>query len=157
MADGRLRVGFVARAHGLAGQVVVELTTNRTERVASGAVLHTLEGRELRVRSATPSGTGRWIVTFAGVGSRVDAEALRGQALVADPLDDPDVLWVHELIGAEVVDPAGTTLGTVEAVQANPASDLLVLDTGTLVPLRFVTGRSPGRVTIDPPAGLLEL
>ena len=44
-----------------------------------------------------------------------------------------------------------------KAVQANPASDLLVLDGGQLVPLRFVVEHGPGRVVIDPPAGLLEL
>ena len=55
-------------------------------------------------------------------------------------------------------DPDGTGRGTVEAVQENPASDLLVLDTGALVPLRFVTGRDDeGRVVVDVPAGLFEL
>ncbi len=77
--------------------------------------------------------------------------------LSAPPLEDPDALWVHELIGAEVVDPAGQPLGTVTAVEANPASDLLVLRRGALVPLRFVVSRAPGRVTVDLPAGLLDL
>jgi len=40
-------------------------------------------------------------------------------------------------------------------VQANPASDLLVLPQG-LVPLTFVIERRPGRVIIDPPEGLIE-
>ena len=51
----------------------------------------------------------------------------------------------------------GTERGVVTAVEANPASDLLVLDTGHLVPLRFVVARDDGRVTIDPPAGLFDL
>ena len=76
--------------------------------------------------------------------------------LSAPPLDDPAALWVHELVGAEVVDTAGLPLGTVDAVQANPASDLLVLAGGGLVPLRFVVAHEPGRVTVDPPPGLLD-
>ena len=49
-------------------------------------------------------------------------------------------------------------LGTVVSVEANPASDLLVLDGGALIPLRFVVGNEPGvRVTVDVPDGLLDL
>ena len=51
---------------------------------------------------------------------------------MAEPLadvgdDDDDTLWIHELIGAEVVGVDGRSYGAVEAVEANPASDLLVL------------------------------
>ena len=42
-------------------------------------------------------------------------------------------------------------------VESNPASDLLVLDSGALVPVVFVTGHAPGHVTIDPPEGLFDL
>jgi 16S rRNA processing protein RimM len=50
----------------------------------------------------------------------------------------------------------GTPRGTVVAVQANPASDLLVIDDGNLVPLRFVVDRAPQRLIIDAPAGLFD-
>jgi 16S rRNA processing protein RimM len=46
--------------------------------------------------------------------------------------------------------------GTCVAVVANPASDLLELDSGALVPVVFVVERMPGRVIVDPPEGLLE-
>jgi 16S rRNA processing protein RimM len=139
--------------------VVVELVTNRDERVAVGAVLWA-GSRELEVLRARPfsaTGVGRWIVTFGGVDDLDRAESLRDAVLSAPPLDDPDAFWVHDLIGATVVDPAGERLGTVTAVQANPASDLLVLSTGGLIPLRFVTARDAGTVSVDLPAGLLDL
>jgi 16S rRNA processing protein RimM len=44
----------------------------------------------------------------------------------------------------------------VVAVQANPASDLLVMEDGNLVPLRFVVGREDRRIVVDVPAGLFE-
>jgi 16S rRNA processing protein RimM len=44
----------------------------------------------------------------------------------------------------------------VVAVQANPASDLLVMEDGNLVPLRFVLGREEGRLVVDVPAGLFD-
>jgi 16S rRNA processing protein RimM len=147
-----LEVGRVVKPHGLKGEVVVELTTTRQDRLEPGARFGDLEV----VRSQPFQH--RWIVAFAGVSSREDADALRGRVLEAEPIDDdPDALWVHELIGAEVLDTAGTPLGTVTAVEANPASDLLVLDGGGLVPLRFVVEHGAGRVVVDPPAGLFDL
>ncbi|MGH9151410.1 MAG: ribosome maturation factor RimM [Acidimicrobiales bacterium] len=144
----------MVKPHGLRGEVVVELFTNRTERLAPGTVLAGPAG-PLEVLRASPHHR-RWIVAFAGVGDHGGAEALRGAVLTAEPLDDPDALWVHELVGSEVVDAAGAAHGRVVAVEANPASDLLVLEGGALVPLRFVVERAPGRVVVDPPAGLLD-
>lgn len=143
------------KPHGLRGEVVVELSTNRTERLAAGSRLHTDRGPLEVVRSSPHHH--RWIVAFAGVAGHAGAEALRGTVLSADAVDDPGELWVHELVGAAVEDVAGAAVGTVVAVEANPASDLLVLDGGGLVPLRFVVSSGGGRVVIDPPAGLLEL
>ncbi|MCB1040976.1 MAG: hypothetical protein KDA94_15810 [Acidimicrobiales bacterium] len=99
----------------------------------------------------------RWIVALEGVGDRNAAESLTGQVVLAERIDDPDALWVHELVGAEVVTPDGRAWGQVAAVVANPASDLLELADGTLVPSVFVTDASglPERVVVDPPEGLL--
>lgn len=150
-----LEVGRVAKAHGLRGEVIVALSTDRTERLDPGTVLFCDDG-ELTVVTAQPHQR-RWIVQFAGVESREAAEALHGLVLRAEPLDDPDALFVHELIGSEVVDEAGTVLGTVESVEQNPASNLLVLDGGALVPVRFITAREEHRLVVDVPQGLLDL
>ncbi len=151
-----LEVGRIAKAHGIRGEVIVELVSNRPDlRLAPGAVLSSPRG-DLEVLTSTPHQE-RWIVAFRGIEDRNAAEGYRGVVLSAEPVEgDEDTLWVHELIGAEVVDLAGRSYGPVEAVEANPASDLLVLSGERLVPLVFVTGRSPGRVVIDPPAGLLD-
>ena len=152
-----LEVGRIVKPHGLRGDVIVSLTTNRDERVAPGSVLTAVGGRALRVVASSPH-QGRYRVTFDGVDGIDEAEGLRGSPLLAPALDDPDALWVHQLIGARVEDVSGRPLGTVEAVEANPASNLLVLDRGGLIPLRFVVGNEPGvRVTVDLPDGLLDL
>lgn len=131
------------------------LTTDRTERLAPGAVLHTPTGT-LTVESSRPHQNG-WLVLFEGVLRREEADDLRGTPLRAEPLDDPETVWVHELIGATVVDEAGTVLGTVMAVEDNPAADLLVLDGGGLIPMTFVVATAGDRVTVDIPEGLLDL
>ena len=149
-----LEVGRVVRPHGLRGEVVVDLVTNRTERLAAGTVLSSSAG-DLEVVRASPH-QHRWIVSFAGVRDRDGAEALRDVVLRAEPIVDPDSLWVHDLLGSEVVDVAGRRLGVVTAVEANPASDLLVLDRGGLVPLRFVVEQRSGALIVDAPDGLVE-
>jgi 16S rRNA processing protein RimM len=152
-----LSVGRLVKPHGLRGDVIVSLTTNRTERVAPGSVLTTSDGRRLRVVRSS-SHQGRFIVSFEGVTGIDAADQLRGTELYAAPLVDSDALWVHELIGSTVEDAGGTVLGTVAGVEANPASDLLVLDGGGLIPLRFVVASVPGvRITVDVPDGLLDL
>jgi len=152
-----LEVGRVAKAHGLRGEVVVALSTDRTERLDPGSVLHT-DRDDLVVSSARPH-QHRWIVQFEGVHSREAADALHGVTLRAEPLDDPDALFVHELIGAAVVEADGQAVGTVEAVEQNPASNLLVLDGGALIPVRFVVERrrEDGALVVDLPDGLLDL
>jgi len=149
-----LEVGRITKAHGLQGDVVVELVTDRAERVAPGAVLHGPDG-PLTVERASPH-QGRWIVHLAGVADRAAADALRGAVLKAEPLDDPDALWVHELIGAVVIDADGTRRGRVVSVVANPASDLLELENGGLVPVRFVIGKADGLIRVETPMGLFE-
>jgi 16S rRNA processing protein RimM len=96
-------------------------------------------------------------VSFAGVRSRNDAEALHGTVLLAAPIDDEGTVWVHELIGARVVTVAGDDLGHVGAVEDNPAADLLVLESGILIPMTFVVDTTDGVVTVDLPEGLLDL
>ena len=151
-----LEVGRVVKPHGIKGEVIVDLVSNRPDdRLAAGSVLSSDRG-PLEVLTATPH-QGRWIVAFAGIPDRNTAETFRGVVLSAEPLEDDDAaLWVHQLIGSEVVDLAGRSYGPVEAVEANPASDLLVLSGERLVPLVFVVLKAPGRVIIDPPAGLLD-
>jgi len=155
VAPDRLEVGRVGRAHGLRGEVAVTLTTDRLERLAPGSVLYARE-RPLIVVSARPH-QGRHLVRFEGVADRDAADALQGAVLVADSLPGAEgELWVHELIGAEVRDLLGRVLGRVEAVEANPASDLLVLDGERLVPLTFVVRHEPGVLVADLPDGLWD-
>ncbi len=146
------------RPHGLKGDVIVHLLTNRTERLAPGSVLVAGEeegGRRLEVMAARPH-QNRYLVTFAGVGSREEADGLRQLTLRAEAIEDEEALFVHELIGSVVVELDGTAHGPVAAVQENPASDLLVGEEGWLVPLRFVVSHDKGQIVVDAPAGLFE-
>jgi 16S rRNA processing protein RimM len=150
-----LEVGRIIKAQGLKGQVLVDLWSDRTERLAPGAELLSDRG-PLRV-VASIAHQRRFIMTFEGISTREAAEHLRGVVLSAPRLDDESVIWIDQLYDAEVFDAQGVRRGVVVGVEANPASDLLVLDSGALVPLTFVTTVEANvRIDVDVPEGLFE-
>jgi 16S rRNA processing protein RimM len=150
-----LEVGRIIKAHGLKGQVLVDLWSDRVERLAPGEALLTERG-PLVVTASAPH-QARFIVSFEGVTSREAAERLHGVVLSAPRIDDDTVIWIDQLFGAEVIDSSGVRHGVVVDVEANPASDLMVLDTGSLVPLTFVVSVEANRqVVIEAPEGLFE-
>ena len=157
--EGLLEVGKFGRAHGVRGDLFVDLTTDRTERAAVGARLWA-RGTWYTVERSNRANQ-RFRVHLAGIDGRSEAEALTGAVLYAEPIDDADALWIHVIIGADVVETNGTVRGRCVSVIDNPASDLLELDSGALVPATFITGidrdADPVVVTIDPPEGLFDL
>lgn len=158
MSDERptLEVGRIVKAHGLRGQVLVDLSSDRVERLAAGTTLLSDRGPLVVVAAAVHQKT-RFIVTFDRITTREEAEHWRGVVLSAPRIEDDSVIWIDQLFGAEVFDASGVRRGVVVDVEANPASDLMVLDTGALVPLTFVVEvEANQRVDIDPPEGLFE-
>ncbi|HVA70500.1 MAG TPA: hypothetical protein VNF08_04165 [Acidimicrobiales bacterium] len=157
MTDERstLEVGRIVKAHGLRGQVQVDLWSDRVERLAPGVTLSSERGPLVVLEAAAHQA--RFIVSFDRIHSREEAERWRGVVLSAPRLHDESVIWIDQLYGAEVVDERGVRRGVVVDVEANPASDLMVLDSGALVPLTFVvTLEANTRVEIDAPEGLFE-
>ena len=167
-------VGRIGRAHGVHGEVTVEVRTDDPEaRFAPGSRLRTepAERGPLTVAGARPR-SGGLIVAFDGVADRSAAHALRDTLLVVDTatlpaLDDPDEFYDHELVGLAAQLPDGTSLGTVQEVVHGPGGDLLLVRdrddehaehlvpfVRAIVPTVDVAG---GRVVVDPPPGLLEL
>jgi 16S rRNA processing protein RimM len=108
------------------------------------------------------TGADRWVVGIVGIDDRNDVERLVNKVVWAEPIDDPDAVWVHQVIGARVVGTDGVDRGTCIAVLKNPANDLLELESGALVPVIFVESVVPDDadgfvITIDPPEGLFEV
>ena len=153
--DGWLSVGHLRRPHGLRGDLFVQLTTDRSDRVQPGSEFFGA-GRTFRVESSRRGGNGRIIAKFDGVDDRTAAERLTNTELFAPPIDDPDALWVHELIGARVVDQHDVDHGRCVSVVENPAADLIELEDRTLVPSNFVTSFADGVIRVDVPDGLFE-
>ena len=154
--DGLLEVGHIRRAHGLRGDVFVQLLSDSDIRVAPGSELFA-DGERLVVETSRTASNGRRVVKFAQIPDRTAAERYANRALRGRPIDDPDALWVHEMIGRRVVETDGTDRGRCVAVLANPAADLLELDSGALVPSNFVVSLDADTIHVDTPDGLFDL
>jgi 16S rRNA processing protein RimM len=164
----QLTVARIGRAHGLRGEVAIDLRTDDPERrLAVGQVLATdpPAAGPLTV-AGTRSQHGKWFARFAEVPDRTAAEALQGIELVvdADGDEEEDAWYPHELTGLRAEHVDGRLLGTIAGLEHLPAHDVLVLveegsGARTLVP--FVHAIVPvvdvagGRVVLDPPGGLL--
>ncbi len=150
-----LEVGRISKSHGLKGQVIVNFTTDRTgERTAPGALLYS-EDDVFEVVRAAPHKK-QWLVTFKGITTREAADAIQGRSLWADEIDDPDLVFVHELIGKKLVDQHGIDHGEILSLIDNPASDLIELSDDRLVPLVFYVEDDDETVWVDIPEGLFD-
>ena len=69
---GLLEIGHLRKAHGVRGQVNVQLATDRPERLAPGSRWYARDGW-LTIVAATPH-QDRWLVTFEEIGDRPAAQ-----------------------------------------------------------------------------------
>jgi 16S rRNA processing protein RimM len=170
-----LVVGRVAKAHGITGEVVVDVRTDDPDRRFA-------PGKALRGRPARGGGperdyvvetvrehAGRLLVRLTGVADRNGADALRGTLFLVDaadlpPIDDPDEFYDHQLEGLRVRTVAGVDVGVVAEVLHTAAGELLSVNTDddaeVLVPFvsAIVTSVSlADGIEIEPPDGLLDL
>jgi 16S rRNA processing protein RimM len=166
-----LVVGRIGRAHGIKGDVVVEVRTDEPEtRLGPGAVVLTdppSVGPLTIVQGRVHSG--RLLLHFAGVDDRTAAEALHRTLLLADidpeqSPDDEDEYYDHQLVGLDVVTVAGQPVGEVAEVLHLPGHDVLSVrrPAGGEVLVPFVATIVPtvdlaaNRLVVDPPPGLLD-
>ena len=167
----RLVVGRIGRAHGIRGDVTIDVRTDTPEeRFFAGSVLETdRPGDEKLTVGSVRVHSGRLLLRFKGIADRTAAEELRGVTLFIDsddlgPTGDPDEFHDHELIGLTAVTTGGDEIGTVDDV-LHHAQDVLVVAApgGREVLVPFVAELVPevdvpgGRIVLDPPPGLLDL
>ncbi|MEU9701840.1 ribosome maturation factor RimM [Streptomyces sp. NPDC047981] len=167
----QLVVARVGRAHGIKGEVTVEVRTDEPElRLSPGAVLLTdPAGTGPLTIEAGRVHSGRLLLRFEGVRDRTAAEALRNTLLIADV--DPDELpaeedeyYDHQLMDLDVVLADGTEIGRITEISHLPSQDLFIVERpdGTELMIPFVEDivteidLEEQRAVIDPPPGLID-
>lgn len=167
----QLVVARVGRAHGIKGEVTVEVRTDEPElRLAPGAVLATDPAAAGPLTIATGRvHSGRLLLRFEGVTERNGAEALRNTLLIAeiDPEELPegeDEYYDHQLLDLDVVTVDGTEVGRITEISHLPSQDLFIVERadGTEVMIPFVgeivveIDLEEQRAVVNPPPGLID-
>ncbi|OLZ66898.1 ribosome maturation factor RimM [Streptomyces sp. IMTB 2501] len=167
----QLVVARIGRAHGIKGEVTVEVRTDEPElRLAPGAVLATDPASAGPLTIATGRvHSGRLLLRFEGVSDRNGAEALRNTLLIAeiDPEELPegeDEYYDHQLIDLDVVTEDGVEVGRITEISHLPSQDLFIVERpdGTEVMIPFVEeivteiDLEEQRAVITPPPGLID-
>jgi 16S rRNA processing protein RimM len=129
--ENLVTVGKVGRPHGLGGAFVVERPSEDAARFAVGTTLR-VNGEPAEVTESKRAGGGRLVI-------RLDRRVERGAVLQVPmaelPEPGPDGYYVFQLVGLEVVEEGGRTLGRVADVAQYPANDVLELEDGLALPL----------------------
>jgi 16S rRNA processing protein RimM len=169
--DDLLVVGRIARAHGLRGEVIVNLETDFPEsRFRRGNVMFVdaADGARALTIEDVRFQQGRPVVAFEGIDSIEAAEELgRGDLRMPrsslEPLPE-NTFYHHELVGCSVVTEGGESIGEVTRVDGPASTSRLVVQgrgREVLVPLVTDICRSVDlaarRIVIAPPEGLLDL
>jgi 16S rRNA processing protein RimM len=160
-------VAVIAGAFGVKGEVRLKSFTADPLSIGEYAPLVTEDGRRSFDVALEGQLTNGLLVRLSGVGSKEEADALKGVKLFV-PRDRlpglPDDEYYHaDLIGLEVLDSGGGRLGRVKAVLNHGAGDILevqVPGSSETVLLPFTMEAVPtvdlaaGRIIADPPEGL---
>jgi 16S rRNA processing protein RimM len=156
-----LEVGYVARAHGIHGELAVRTFDPQSEALTlvRRLVLRTRAGDERPASiEEVRRTTGAFLLKLTGIGGRSEAEALRGCTVFVYREDLPPPAegeWFQgDLVGLEVFTPDGARLGRVTEVwNTGPVPNLVIEVQGPeplVVP--FVDDFVP---EVDVPAGRL--
>ncbi|GAA2462706.1 ribosome maturation factor RimM [Streptomyces pulveraceus] len=167
----QLVVARIGRAHGIKGEVTVEVRTDEPElRLGPGAVLATepAGAGPLTIETGRVH-SGRLLLRFEGVRDRTAAEALRNTLLIAevDPTElpeDPEEFYDHQLMDLDVVLADGTEVGRITEITHLPSQDLFIVERpdGSEVMIPFVEeivteiDLAEQRAVITPPPGLID-
>ena len=140
-------VGTVGRAHGVRGWVRIRSDMDPPEELLrhdTWLVERSGTWRAVAVRSARAHGS-VFVAHFEGIEDRDAAAELAGTPLglprnALPALDDGQYYWV-DLIGLEVVDESGESLGTVREMIETGANDVMVVRPGTSSPAARASAR----------------
>lgn len=147
----QLVVARIGRAHGVRGEVTVEVRTdNPDQRFKVGASFRTEPENlgPLRLVSLR-NHNGTLLMSFDGYHDRNSVEALRNVLLIADvelPITDTasDEFHISQIVGCRVIDESNNEVGIVKDVLQLPSQDTLVINrNGAEILIPFVGKHVP--------------
>ena len=129
--DGYIAIGRIATAHGIRGEVRVELYTDFPERFTPQTVIYLGEAlTAATIEYARPHKL-QMLVKLLGFETRDEAETLRGQWLFVPEEEavelEADTYWVHDIVGLQAETEEGEVLGRITEVLFTGANEVYVI------------------------------
>jgi 16S rRNA processing protein RimM len=168
--DDLFELGYVEKAHGLNGEISIVIDADQPEIYSEmESVFIEMDGAPIPffVEALSLNGE-RGILALEEITSRHEAEQLKGKKLFL-PLEKlpnlgSDQFYYHEIIGYQVLDPAGTLIGSVENVFDMPGDDLLSVKRSgkeVLIPINDAFLKTVDKnnrlLVVELPDGFLEI
>lgn len=126
-----LAVGKLRHAHGVRGEILMEVFTDFPERLQPGVTLYLGQAAMQVCLTKSRRHQQGLLVTFDGYGSPEEVGQFRNQVVYVKSADRPPLengeYYHHQLIGLHVVSLEGATIGTVSEILETGASDVLVV------------------------------
>jgi len=126
-----LAVGFLRRAHGLQGEMVMDILTDFPERLVRGKIVYAGDEHvRLTIRSLRSKGK-QVLIAFEEIGDPESAAPYRNQYLFVRSDEIPPLpegeYYHHELLGLNVFTPGGKRLGTLVEILETGANDVYII------------------------------
>ena len=126
-----LVIGFLRRAHGVQGEMIMDLHTDFPERLRTGRKLFVGEKHKPMTLSGARSHAKGMLIKLKGVESPEDTVQFRNQWVYVKASEVPALpdgqIYKHELFGFQVVDENEHPLGELVEIIETGANDVYVV------------------------------
>lgn len=126
-----LVVGFLRRAHGVQGEIIMDLHTDFPERFRSGRKLFVGDEHQVMTVESVRSHAKGMLIKFRGIETPEATARFRNQWVYIKAADAPPLpegqIYQHELFGFQVVDENENLLGELVEIIETGANDVYVV------------------------------
>ena len=126
-----LAIGFLRRPHGVKGEVIMDLHTDFPERIKTGRKIYIGEKHEAATLGSVRAHGDGLLVRIRGIDTPEAAGRFRNQWVYVKSTEVPQLPegqhYKYELIGLQVVEDTGNTLGELTDIIETGANDVYIV------------------------------
>jgi len=126
-----LAIGKLRRAHGIRGEILMEVITDFPERITPGKDVYIGSDYENHKIIGCRNHAKGLLIAFENVTNRSEAEKLQNRMVYissTDVTDLPeDTYYHHQLIGLKIIDEENNDIGTLKEILETGANDVYVI------------------------------
>lgn len=126
-----LVIGYLRRPHGVRGEIIMDLHTDFPERIRAGRKIFIGEKHEAATFDTTRPHGDSMLISLRGYDTPESVGRFRNHWVYVKVKEVPPLpegkYYKHELIGVEVADDAGNSLGALAEILETGANDVYII------------------------------